>query len=282
MQSWGDRIAQPFQDGYHWLTTIWSAHQDAERLAEQVQVLQGEVIKLQEQGEENERLKSLLDLKDKGTFPAGTDFIVARVVAKSPTKWQAWVEIDKGSDDGLKVDMAVVGSTPVAGEALAGKGLVGQIVAVTPHSSRVQLITDSQSSVGSKIQGSRAEGVVEGSVSGRVIMDYVDRDISVDPKLVVVTSGYGGVYPPDIPIGVVINVGEEDVNSYKAIEVQPFLDFRVLEEVMVLIVPDTSGTAGTGSATATTGFGSTPTTTGSGSASTTTSVQATSTTTTTR
>ncbi len=114
-----------------WLTTIWSAHKDAERLTEQVQVLQGEVIKLQEQGEENQRLKSLLDLKDKGTFPAGTDFIVARVMAKSPNKWQAWIEIDKGSDDGLTVDMAVVGSTPVAGEALAGKGLVGKITAVT-------------------------------------------------------------------------------------------------------------------------------------------------------
>ena len=293
MQSWGDRIAQPFQDGYHWLTTIWSAHQDAERLAEQVQVLQGQVIKLQEQSEENERLKSLLDLKDKGTFPDGTDFIVARVVAKSPTKWQAWITIDKGSEDGLAVDMAVVGSTPVAGEALAGKGLVGQIIAVTPHSAQVRLITDSESSVGAKIQGSRAEGIVEGSVSGRVIMDYVDRDISVDPKLVVVSSGYGGVYPADIPIGIVVNVGEEDVNSYKAIEVQPFLDFRVLEEVMVLIVPVTTETTTiTGGTTTTTGIGSTTTTVGIGGTTTTTtlsaltttttSVQATSTTTTTR
>jgi rod shape-determining protein MreC len=282
MQSWGDRIAQPFQDGYHWLTTLWSAHQDAERLAEQVQVLQGEVIKLQEQGEENERLRSLLDLKDKGTFPAGTDFIVARVMAKSPTKWQAWVEIDKGSDDGLKVDMAVVGSTPVSGEALAGKGLVGKIIAVTPHSAKVQLITDSESSVGAKIQGSRAEGIVEGSVSGRVIMDYVDRDISVEPKLVIVTSGYGGVYPPDIPIGIVVNVGEEDVNSYKAIEVRPFLDFRVLEEVMVLIVPDATTTT-EWPTTTTLPSGLTTTTVPSlATTTTTTSVQATSTTTTTR
>jgi len=257
MQSWGDRIAQPFQDGYQWVTTLWSAHKDAERLQEQVQVLQGEVIRLQEQSEENVRLKSLLDLKEKGTFPAGTDFIVARVVAKSPTKWQAWISIDKGSADGLRIDQAVVGSTPVSGEALAGKGLVGKVVEVTPHSAKVLLITDSDSSVGAKIQGSRAEGIVEGSVTGRLMMDYVDRDIKVDPKLVVVTSGYGGVYPPDIPIGIVVNVGEEDVNSYKAIEVQPFLDFRVLEEVMVLLVPseETETTTTTG---ATSGAGVLP------------------------
>lgn len=254
MQSWGARIAEPFQDGYDWLTTIWSAHKDAERLAGQVQELQGEVVKLQEQAEENQRLKSLLDLKDRGTFPAGTDFIVARVVAKSPTKWQAWIEIDKGSEDGLEVNQAVVGSTPVAGSSLAGKGLVGKIVEVTAHSAKVLLIADSESSVAAKIQGSRAEGIVEGSINGRLMMNYVDRDLSVDPKLVVVTSGYGGVYPPDIPVGIVVNVGEKDVDSYRSIEVQAFLDFRVLEEVMVLIVPGQPGETGT----STTGSGGSP------------------------
>ena len=166
--------------------------------------------------------------------------MVARVIGKSPTRWQAWIQIDKGSADGVQVDQPVVGATPVAGETLAGKGLVGKVIAVTAHTAKVQLITDSESSVAAKIQGSRAEGIVEGSVSGRLIMDYVDRDITVDPKLVIVTSGFGGIYPPDIPIGIVANVGEEDVNIYKEIEVQPFVDFRVLEEVMVLIVPETT------------------------------------------
>jgi rod shape-determining protein MreC len=261
MQSWGSRIAQPFKDGYKWVTTLSSAHKDAARLRKQVQTLQGEVIELQEQGEENQRLKSLLDLKDKGTFPAGTDFVVARVIDKPLTRWQAWIEIDRGSADGIKVDQAVVGSTPLAGEALAGKGLVGKVVSVTAHSAQVLLITDSDSKVAAKIQGSRAEGIVEGSISGSLSMDYVDRDIRVDPKLVLVTSGYGGVYPPDIPIGVVANVGEQDVNMYKKIEVQPFLDFRVLEEVMVLIVPD-SGTLGEEGTTSTTSGTSTTSTTG--------------------
>jgi rod shape-determining protein MreC len=284
LQSWGARIAQPFQDGYAWVTTLWSAHKEADRLAGQVQVLQGEIVKLQEQGEENQRLKSLLDLKDKGTFPAGTDFLVARVVGKSPTRWQAWVQIDKGSADGLRVDQAVVGATPLAGETLAGKGLVGKIIEVTAHSAKVQLVSDSESSVAAKIQGSRGEGIVEGSVSGRLSMDYVDRDISVDPKLVVVTSGFGGVYPADIPIGIVANVGEEDVNIYKDIEVQPFVDFRVLEEVMVLLVPDTTDTSaatsttGTSATTATTGAGGTGSSTTSATSTTSTTTTSTSTT----
>jgi rod shape-determining protein MreC len=262
LQSWGARVAKPFQDGYDWVATLWSAHKDAERLAAQVQVLQGELVKLQEQGQENQRLKSLLDFKDKGTFPAGTDFLVARVTGKSPTRWQAWIQIDKGADDGLRVDQAVVGATPLAGESLAGKGLAGKVIEVTAHAAKVLLITDSESSVAAKIQGSRAEGIVEGSVSGRLTMDYVDRDISVDPKLVIVTSGFGGVYPADIPIGIVANVGEADVNIYKDIEVQPFLDFRVLEEVMVLLVPESLDITGTASTIRVTGTTSTTGTTG--------------------
>jgi rod shape-determining protein MreC len=241
LQSFGARAAQPFKDGYDWVRTLWSAHKEADRLAKELQELQGQAIKLQEQAEENERLRALLEFREKGTFPEGTDFLVADVIGKSPTKWQAWIQIDKGSADGVRPDQAVVGATPSVGEGLAGKGLVGKVVAVTPHTAKVLLIIDSSSSVAAKVQGSRAEGIVEGSVTGRLVMDYVDRDVIVEPKRVVVTSGYGGVYPQDIPIGIVTSVGEQDVNIYKEIEVQPFIDFRVLEEVMVLLVPVTGG-----------------------------------------
>lgn len=238
LQSWGAKIAEPFQDGYQWFKTLWSAHKRAEELEEKLQILQGEIIQLEEQAEENVRLKGLLELRERATYPEGTEFTVASVIGKSPTRWEAWVMIDKGSDDGLRKDLPVVGATPTAGESLAGKGLVGKIVEITPHSAKVLLITDSSSSVAAKIQGSRAEGFVEGSVSGSLIMDYVDRDIPVEPKLIIVTSGYGSVYPSDVPIGVVTSVGEEDVNIYKEIELQAFVDFRVLEEVMILMLSE--------------------------------------------
>ncbi|NLV71544.1 MAG: rod shape-determining protein MreC [Actinobacteria bacterium] len=261
LQSWGAKVAEPFQDGYQWLKTLWSAHQRAERLEEELQILKGEAIKLEEQGEENLRLRGLLDLRDKGTYPDGTDFKVARVIGKSPTRWQAWVQIDLGSADGIRAGLPVVGATPAAGEVLAGKGLVGKILSVTEHTSQVQLITDSESSVMAKIQGSRAEGIVEGSVSGDLIMDYVDRDVVVESKLVIVTSGYGPVYPADIPIGIVASVGEEDVNIYKEIEVRAFVDFRVLEEVMVLILPEGTTASSTWTTAAPTSTTTAPTST---------------------
>jgi cell shape-determining protein MreC len=129
LQVWGARAARPFQDGYTWIRTLWSAHNDADRLASELQQLQGEAVKLREQAEENERLKGLLDFQDKGTFPEGTQFSVARVVGKSPTRWEAWIEIDKGSADGIQVDQAVVGATPMTSESLRqgsrGQGGVG-------------------------------------------------------------------------------------------------------------------------------------------------------------
>jgi rod shape-determining protein MreC len=297
MQSWGDKIAQPFQDGYDWFRTIWSAHERAAKLEEELLGLQGELIQLQEQAEENQRLKSLLKLRDDGTYPTGTEFMVARVIDKPQTLLEAWVKIDKGSADGLRVDMPVVGATPAVGETLVDKGLVGKIVEVTAHTAKVRLITDAESSVTAKIQGSRAEGIVEGSISGMLVMDFVDRDLAVDPKLVVVSSGFGGVYPADIPIGIVSSVGEETINIYKEIEVQAFVDFRVLEEVMVLIVPEgamttTTSTTSTTTITGTTASNSTvpggvstttsqSTTTGPSTATTTTTLRSATTTTTT-
>ncbi len=256
LQSWGAKAAKPFQDGYQWIRTLWSAHEEAERLAAQLQELQGEAVKLREQAEENRRLKGLLDLKDKATFPEGTEFTVARVIGKSPTIWEAWIQVDKGFDDGVAVGQPVVGATPMASDSLSGKGLVGKVVSVTARSAQVQLIIDSGSSVAAKVQSSRAEGIVEGSISGKLTMDYVDRDMPVEPQLVVVTSGFGGIYPEAIPVGIVASVGEEDVNIYKEIEVQPFVDFRVLEEVMILAVPSqaipTFPLPGSGSATSST------------------------------
>ncbi len=236
LQALGAKVAEPFQDGYDWFKSVWAAKKKADQLEIERDTLQGKLVQMEEQREENERLTGLLKLQTDISYPEGTEFLVARVIAKSPSQWEAWVLINKGTADGLKTGQPVVGATPRVGEALVGKGLVGKIVEVDQHTAKVQLIVDSQSSVSAKIQSSRSEGILHGSMEGKLSMDYVDRDLPVDNKLVVVTSGFGGVYPAGLPIGLVSSVGEETINIYKEIEVQAFVDFRVLEEVMVLLV----------------------------------------------
>jgi rod shape-determining protein MreC len=228
------KAAKPFQDGWRWVTTLWSAHQENLRLKAELDNTRGQLIQLEQASQENERLKQLLDFRNAGIFPTGSTFTVARVIGKSPTKWQEWILIDKGTADGVALNQPVVGATPSADQSLSGKGLVGKVVAVSSHSAQVQLLIDSESSVATTIQGTQAQGILEGTVSGKLIMDYVERDVLVGLKQVVVTSGFGQIFPKGIPVGVVQTVGEQDVNIYKQIEVQPFVDFGALEEVMVL------------------------------------------------
>ncbi len=237
LQSTATRAIEPFQEGYRWADDLLEAHSRNEDLQSELEGLRGRVVQLEEADQENQRLKELLDFREAPIFPAGSEFVVARVIGRSPTRWQEWVHIDKGSADGLKLNQPVVGATNATGDSLSGKGLVGKVVGVSDHAAQIQLITDPESSVAALIQQSRARGIVVVPEAGRLVMDYVERDQRVEAKQIVETSGFGEVYPKGIPVGVVQTVGEEDVNVYKQIEIRPFVDFGVLEEVMVVISP---------------------------------------------
>ena len=237
LQSTATRAIEPFQDGYRWAGDLLEAHSRNENLQTELEGLRGRVVQLEEADQENRRLKELLDFREAAIFPAGSEFVVARVIGRSPTRWQEWVHIDKGSADGLKLNQPVVGATNATGDSLSGKGLVGKVVGVSENAAQIQLITDPESSVAALIQQSRARGIVVVPEAGRLVMDYVERDQRVEAKQIVETSGFGEVYPKGIPVGVVQTVGEEDVNVYKQIEIRTFVDFGVLEEVMVVISP---------------------------------------------
>lgn len=241
LQSLAARAVQPFQDGYRWSKNVLGANARNERLERELESLRGELVLLNEASEENRRLKELLDFAEADIFPSGSTFEVARVIGKSPTKWQAWIQIDKGTADGIALNQPVVGATVPADKSLSGKGLVGKVVAVGEHSARVQLIVDQASSVAALVQGTRAEGILGGSLSGKLVMDFVERDQPVEEKRIVISSGFGQIYPKGIPIGIVQSVGEVDVNIYKQIEVRPFVAFDTLEEVLVITTPMPAG-----------------------------------------
>lgn len=241
LQSLAARAVQPFQDGYRWSKNVLGANSRNERLAQENESLRGELVLLNEAAEENRRLKELLDFSEADIFPAGSTYEVARVIGKSPTKWEAWIQIDKGEADGIVLNQPVVGATLPADKSLSGKGLVGKVIAVGKRSARVQLIIDQASSVSALVQGTRAEGIIGGSLSGKLVMDFVERDLPVEEKRIVISSGFGQIYPKGIPIGIVQSVGEVDVNIYKQIEVRPFVAFDTLEEVMVITTPMPAG-----------------------------------------
>lgn len=236
LQSLATRAVKPFRDGYQYVGDLTGAMEENRDLKREMESLRGRVIELDEAKEENDRLKQALDFRNADIFPDGSRFVTARVIGWSPTRWQEWVRIDRGSAQGVKLNSPVVGVSPSLGDSLYGKGLVGKVVAVGENSALVQLIIDAESSVAAVAQGTRAQGIVEGTASGKLVMDYVERDQPVEVKKVVITSGSGQIYPKGIPVGIVESVGEEDVNIYKRIELRAFVDYSALEEVMVIVI----------------------------------------------
>jgi rod shape-determining protein MreC len=120
-----------------------------------------------------------------------------------------------------------------------GQGLVGRVTKVTLNASQVMLVTDQESFVDAMIvpgtdKGS-AQGIVGGSVTGDVTLDYVDKNERVKVGQDVVTSGRNGsIFVKGIPIGTVESVGSQEVELYQSIAVKPFVDFRKLDVVSVI------------------------------------------------
>lgn len=133
--------------------------------------------------------------------------------------------INRGSSDGLRVGMPVVGPL----------GLLGQTVQVSPGSSRVRLITDQGSGVAAMVQRNRAEGIVKGSVDGRLSLQFVSVDATLNAGDVVITSGMGGVFPKGLVVGEIAEPSVAAAGLMRSVRVLPAGDPAALEEVLVLL-----------------------------------------------
>ena len=108
----------------------------------------------------------------------------ARVIGRDLTGSSQLIIIDKGSKSDIKKDMPVV----------SGQGVVGKVIEVGIFSSKVQLVIDKRSSIGGIMQKSRFVGMVEGTKSGFLEMNFLPRDEDVYVNDLVLSSGLGGVY----------------------------------------------------------------------------------------
>ncbi|MGI6591537.1 MAG: rod shape-determining protein MreC [Eggerthellaceae bacterium] len=196
-------------------------------LKQQNEELRNYVSQLEEYRQEAKRLQKLLDLKDSYSM----DSVTCRVIGKSSDAWSRTITLDQGSDSGVEVGMPVCAST----------GLVGQVTSVTPSTSEVRLIEDSQSGVAVLVQSNRAQGLLRGSLDGLLYLEDVDADKKVKVGDVIITSGSGGSYLRGLLVGTVVKVEETDGASNRTIVVSPNADADSLEEVMVVKKMGTDG-----------------------------------------
>jgi len=191
-------------------------------------------VQLQEEralAQRSRTLEQLLGLKDE----SAPSTVAADVIAASATPDFRTVTIDKGSDEGLHHDMAVI----------APGGVVGRIVMSGLHASQVQLLIDRNAAVGALVERSRAQGIVMGDGGRMLRMQYVLETADIRPGDTVVTSGIDGIYPKGFVIGRVVTV-EHGVGGYKLIRIQPAVDFSSLEDVLAVVTPPPSRNTGAG------------------------------------
>ncbi|MCU0489797.1 MAG: rod shape-determining protein MreC [Anaerolineales bacterium] len=226
----------PLVSAQTWLSTrflvvqnLINSPQDMARLRQrntdleaEVSNLQAEIIDLKQQLTETRILSALVDF---ARMHPENRYVAVSVIGRDPSPFAKYVIINRGSDDGLRRGMPVV----------TAQGLVGRITAITANAGRVQLITDPASSVNVVLEGSGAQAVLNGSLTGELTLDMIPQAAEIQVGELVLTSGLGGNYPPNLLVGQVTSVRSKETDLFQSAGVQPIVDFSRLEILLVIV-----------------------------------------------
>ena len=213
-------------DRADYFATIDELRQQNEELkAELDNVKERNLVLVQDQLELN-NLRELYALDNK--IP-GYDKVAARVIGKGSGNWFSTFTIDKGSRDGILVDMNVI----------CGNGLVGIVTDVTDNTATVRSIIDGNSNVTGMLVTSSDTCNVRGDLelmdSGFIHLEYMQKDVDVSDGDMIVTSNISDKYIQGILIGYVKNITEDANSLTQSGYLVPAVDFERLTEVLVIM-----------------------------------------------
>lgn len=207
------------------ITQLRSAQSENDVLKQRIQELEVELKANQDLATENERLRGLLGLQETSKYKV----LPARIIGRDPSVWFDSAIINRGSMDGVKLNMPVV----------TDGGLVGRVTAVGPLTSQVDLITRDKSGLGAvigEIGASNALGVVSGTSKRNVVeMRYVSGSVEVLPGQEVFTTGQDGIYPAGLKVGNIVDVVSGSATTPHQIFIQPSARLGSMQEVGVLL-----------------------------------------------
>lgn len=217
-----DRVHNLVETARH-LDTLQAENEALRELVDQLMI---ENVKLADETREIRSLREELQFKRaNASFDIrAADILGGQVVGHDPSNPLAYIIVDVGANDGVKQGMPVT---------RAG-ALVGQVVRVGQHASRILLITDPTSKINARIQSSGATGIVTGSIDGTLRMTRIPPDVEVHVGDIVITSGYGGNFPRRLVIGQITQVHKRDVDPFQTADLAPAADFGALEIVSVI------------------------------------------------
>jgi rod shape-determining protein MreC len=235
VRTWAQAVAAPFQrvtsgtveaclGFFRRIASLRGASSENVNLKQRIEQMELELGQTRRAVDENERLKGLLELKEKSVYTT----VMAKVIARDPSLWFDTVTINRGRMSGIELNMPVV---------TAG-GIVGRIVATGPWVAQVMLITDERAAAGAvvgEIDNSNALGSVRGlGEKGLLEMRYVSGLEKVEAGNLVLTTGQDGIYPAGLTVGQIIDVRLGSATSPHVIKIKPGARLDSLEEVAVL------------------------------------------------
>ena len=185
-----------------------------------------EVSELKEIKRENEVLRRQLDFSEDMCLNGSCfQWKIGRVIGKDPSNYGKYVVIDLGARNGMKENQAVV---------VSGGILVGKIIEVFDNSSKVMLITSSDSSINSITQTTRANGIVKGKYATGIKLEMINQNEELITGDLIITSGLENGIPKGLIIGKISNVEESANEVFKAANLDLFVNFNRIEEVFII------------------------------------------------
>jgi rod shape-determining protein MreC len=227
---WAIRLITPLEKGfvysgnatrnvYRDYFALRSVRKENDALKKQIEEMRLQNVRLQEDAMQARRIQALLGFKEQ--FIHST--VAAQVIGTSGSDLSRVIYIDRGADDGIKPDMAVITSD----------GVVGKILHVQSSTSQVLEISDQTSGVGALLVNLRLQGIVKGTAGGDIVLNNIMQNEKVEVGDLITTSGGDRIFPKGLPIGTVSSTFPgRDV--FLNIRLKPAAKLDKLEEVLVV------------------------------------------------
>lgn len=224
LRSGADWIGTPFRNTWNGIFNYSDVKEENVALRARVDELEGQKVTDADAAAQYPDLLELLDIPWLGNINTAS----ARVVSRPASNFSYVVDLDKGSEAGIKVGMPVV----------TGSGLVGRITLVTPGRSQVQLISDPDFKVGVRVVSTQELGTAQGRGQGRSLLvdTGIDPDLGVEDGAELTTSGTDrSTFPQSIPVAEVTGTRDESGGLVLKLLAEPYADLDSLSFVNVLL-----------------------------------------------
>jgi rod shape-determining protein MreC len=229
---WATTLVSPFERLMHstgsGATGFWSNYIDLRHTREQNRDLQQTIDRLRlEQAElredalQGQRLQGVLKFSENYAYQT----LAAQVIGTSGMMQSRLILLDKGTDAGLKPDMAVI----------TADGIVGKVRDVFPHTAQVLMINDQTSGAGVILETTRIRGILRGNAFAQPQVINILADNRIQPGEHVLTAGGDQIFPRGLPVGVVEKVNRDtERGSFINVVIKPAADLQHLDEVLVI------------------------------------------------